>query len=138
MEGTVKQNVKMNSSSTEFVVYSRSNPLTLKVKKVRKTQANTDIRIWIQELEKAFCEFSKQAARLARLAQQQKKSSIPSDAFNRLLSESVREVELAYDAYIRRKDELLTNIKTFSQRSRFYGRGKSRQPPSSIAEIKLI
>ena len=124
MEDAVEQNVKMDSNSTEFVVYSRSIPATLKVKKVdRKIQDDTDIRIttWIHELERAFCEFSKQAARLARLAQQKKKCSIPSDAFNHLLSERISEVELAFDAYIRRKGELLTNIKATSLHSRFYG-----------------
>lgn len=130
MEDTVEQRVKTNSSSTEFVVYSRSNPDALKVEKaVRKTQQDDiDIRvtIWIDELERAFCEFSKQTALLARLARQKKECSIPSDAFNHLLSEKVSEVELAFDAYIRRKDELLTNIKAIRQPFQIVQSGKSQ------------
>src|ERR1700724_1096886 len=117
MEDTVEQNVKTDSGSTEFVVYSRSKPATLKVKKLDRKTHDDDIRIttWIHELERAFSELSEQTARLARLARQKKKCSIPSDAFNHLLSENISEVELAFDAYIRRKGELLANIKAISQ-----------------------
>jgi hypothetical protein len=120
----VGQNVRTNSSSTKIVVYSRPKPATPENKKVKEIDWKTadNIDIWIRELERAFCEFSKQAARLARLAQQKKECSIPSDAFNHLLSERISEVELTFEAYIRRKEELLTNIKTTSQRSRFYDR----------------
>jgi hypothetical protein len=105
------------------VVYSRPQPATPENKKVKEIDWKTaNIDIWIGELERAFCEFSQQAVRLARLAQQKKECSIPSDAFNHLLSERISEVELTFEAYIRRKEELLTNIKTTSQRSRFYDR----------------
>jgi hypothetical protein len=137
----VEQNVKTNSSSTKFVVYSRPKPATLANKKIDgKTEVDIDIRITkcVRKLETAFCKFSKQAARLARLAQQKEKCSIPSDAFNHLLSERISEVELTFNAYIRRKEELFTNIKTISQSSRFCDRQKSSQPPSSIAELELM
>jgi hypothetical protein len=139
----VEQNVKTNSSSTKFLVYSRPKPATLENKKIdAKTEVDVDIDIGItkclRELEAAFCEFSKQAARLARLAQQKEKCSIPSDGFNHLLSERISEVELTFDAYIRRKEELFTNIKAISQSSRFYDWQKSSQPPSSIAELELM
>ena len=70
----MEQNVKTNSSSTKFLVYSRPKPATLENKKIdAKTEVDVDIDIGItkclRELEAAFCEFSKQAARLARLAQ---------------------------------------------------------------------
>jgi hypothetical protein len=124
----MEQRVKTNSSSTEFVVYSRSNPDTLKVKRAaQKTQDNNiDIRvtIWIDQLERAFCEFSKETALLAGLAQQKKECAIPSDAFNHLLSEKISDVELAFDAYIRRKDELLTNIKAIRQPFQILRSGK--------------
>ena len=137
----MEQNVKTNSCSTKFVVYSRPKPATLENKKINgKTEIDIDIRITncVRELETAFCEFSRQAARLARLAQQKEKCSIPSDAFNHLLSEGISEVELTYDAYIRRKEELLANIKAISQRSKFYDRQKSSQSTSSIAELELM
>jgi len=140
----VEQNIKTNSSSTKFVVYSRSKPATPENKKVKKLDCkrnvDIDIRITncVRELETAFCEFSKQAARLARLAQQKEKSSIPSDVFNHLLSERINEVELTYDAYLRRNEELLSNIKATSQRSRFYDRQKSSQSTSSIAELERM
>jgi hypothetical protein len=124
----VEQNAKKNSSSTKFVVYSRPKPAPPENKRVIKidwmTEDDIDIRItiWIRELERAFCEFSKQSARLARLAQQKKECSIPSDAFNHLLSERISEVELTFEAYVRRKEELLTNIKATSQHPRFYDR----------------
>ena len=69
---------------------------------------------------------------------QKEKCSIPSDGFNHLLSERISEVELTFDAYIRRKEELFTNIKAISQSSRFYDWQKSSQPPSSIAELELM
>jgi hypothetical protein len=137
----VEQDVKTNSSSTKFVVYSRPKLATLENKKIdRKTEVDIDIRITqcVRKLETAFCEFSKQAARLARLAQQKEKCSIPSDAFNHLLSEGISKVELTFDAYIRRNKELFTNIKAISQRSRFYDRQKSSQSTSSIAELELM
>jgi len=119
----VEQNVKTNSSSTKFVVYSRPKPTpeNTKVKRI-DWKGEDDLNIWIRELESAFCEFSKQAALLARLAQHKKECSIPSDAFNHLLSERISEVELTFEVYMRRKEELLTNIKATSQHSRFYDR----------------
>ena len=137
----MEQNAKTNSSSTKFVVYSRPKAATLANKKIDgKTEVDIDIRITkcVRKLETAFCEFSKQAARLARLAQQKEKCSIPSDAFNHLLSERISDVELTFDAYIRRKEELFTNIKAISQSSGFYDRQKSSQPPSSITELELM
>ena len=140
----MEQNVKTNLSSTKFVVYSRLKPATPENKKVKKIDCKTDVDIdtritsCVREVETAFCEFSKQAAHLARLAQQKEKSSIPSDVFNHLLSERISEVELTYDAYIRRNEELLANIKATNQRSRFCGRQKSRQSTSSIAELELM
>jgi hypothetical protein len=141
MEEDMEQNAKTNLSSMKFVVYSRPKTATLEDKKIDgKTEVDVDIRITncVRKLEAAYCEFSKQAARLARLAHQKEKCSIPSDAFSHLLSERISEVELTFDAYIRRKEELFTNIKAISQSSRFYDRQKSSHPPSSIAELELM
>lgn len=73
--------------------------------------------ISVNELQKAFRDFSKKSGRLSRLAQRKRKACIPSDGFNQLLAERLEEVERAFHLYLRRKEELLTYIETTSRRN---------------------
>jgi hypothetical protein len=73
--------------------------------------------IWVEELEKAYRNFARESGRLSRMAQRKKKVHIPSEAFSQLLAEKMEDVERAFQLYIRRKQELLTYLKTTARRS---------------------
>jgi hypothetical protein len=73
--------------------------------------------IWVEELEKAYREFARESGRLSRMAQLKKRVPIPSEAFSQLLAEKMEDVERAFQLYLRRKEELLTYLKTTARRS---------------------
>jgi len=73
--------------------------------------------IWVEELEKAYRDFARESGRLSRMAQRKKRVHIPSEAFSQLLAEKMEDVERAFQLYIRRKQELLTYLKTTARRS---------------------
>jgi len=73
--------------------------------------------IWVEELEKAYREFARESGRLSRMAQRKKRIHIPSEAFSQLLAEKMEDVERAFQLYLRRKEELLTYLKTTARRS---------------------
>jgi hypothetical protein len=73
--------------------------------------------IWVEELEKAYRHFARESGRLSRMAQRKKRVHIPSEAFSQLLAEKMEDVERAFQLYIRRKEELLTYLKTTARRS---------------------
>ena len=51
------------------------------------------------------------------MAQLKKRVPIPSEAFSQLLAEKMEDVERAFQLYLRRKEELLTYLKTTARRS---------------------
>jgi hypothetical protein len=53
------------------------------------------------------------------MAQRKKKVPIPSEAFSQLLAEKMEDVERALQLYLRRKEELLTYLKTTARRSEY-------------------
>jgi hypothetical protein len=73
--------------------------------------------IWVEELEKAYRDFARESGRLSRMAQRKKRVHIPSEAFSQLLAEKMQDVERAFQLYIRRKQELLSYLKTTARRS---------------------
>jgi hypothetical protein len=73
--------------------------------------------IWVEELEKAYRDFARESGRLSRMAQRKKRVHIPSEAFSQLLAEKMEDVERAFQLYIRRKQELLSYLKTTARRS---------------------
>jgi len=73
--------------------------------------------IWVEELEKAYRHFARESGRLSRMAQRKKRVHIPSEAFSQLLAEKLVDVERAFQLYVRRKEELLTYLKTTARRS---------------------
>lgn len=75
------------------------------------------IAISVNELQRAFRNFSKESGRLSRMAQRKKKVCIPSDGFNQLLAQRLEDVERAFHLYLRRKEELLTYIEATGRRS---------------------
>jgi hypothetical protein len=75
------------------------------------------IAIQVDELGKAFRDFSRELERLSRLAQRKKKVCIPSEAFNQLLTERMEKVERSFLLYMRRKEELLVYIKSTVRRN---------------------
>jgi hypothetical protein len=75
--------------------------------------------IWVEELEKAYRDFARESGRLSRMAQRKKKVPIPSEAFSQLLAEKMEDVERALQLYLRRKEELLTYLKTTARRSEY-------------------
>jgi hypothetical protein len=75
------------------------------------------LAISVNELQRAFRNFSKESGRLSRMAQRKKKVCIPSDGFNQLLAQRLEDVERAFHLYLRRKEELLTYIEATGRRS---------------------
>lgn len=80
-----------------------------------KIAANWEVQepwmaILINELGKSFREFAKESSRLTRMVQPKKKCRIPSEGFNLQLATRVDKVDATFQAYMRRKQELLSYI----------------------------
>lgn len=106
-----ERNPKMGSIATSFVVYSTQRSVPRESPEDYWKAEDPWITIWVDELGRDFGQFSKQVGRLMRLVQHRNKCPIPSDGFDHMLNQQMREIERAFDSYRRCKEELLTYIK---------------------------
>lgn len=93
--------------------------------------------ILFEELDRSLREFAKQSGRLARLVQRKKTCRLPSEGFSQLVSERMEAVERAFQAYLRRKDELLTYIKVSAwpaDHHKFRGSVAYKRSPGRLAQ----